>query len=162
MIGFIDGDEERQELYDNIDYYFVVIYIVEFALKIIAQGILAYFRDNWNKLDFGLIVTSLTTDLAFSMFKVIRNARSVKATRIVRINKTYRLMRVLRSFRVDCSNSVLQVHEEGCLIPVETFAERQEIHPYDLVVFKPHIPDDDSTGDDIPHLRAGRHDHFQR
>ena len=100
VIGFIDGNEDRQIIYDKIDYYFVIIYIAEFVVKIIAQGILGYYRDNWNKFDFSLIVTSLTTDFAISLFKVLRNARTVKATRIARINKTYRMFRLLKSFKV--------------------------------------------------------------
>lgn len=100
IVGFIDPDDDRQSIYDTIDYYFVIVYILEFAAKIVATGILGYFKDNWNRLDFTLIVVTLTTDFAVSLFKVLRNARSVKATRIIRINKTYRLLRILRSFRV--------------------------------------------------------------
>lgn len=100
IVGFIDPDDDRQSIYDTIDYYFVIVYILEFAAKIVAMGILGYFKDNWNRLDFTLIVVTLTTDFAVSLFKVLRNARSVKATRIIRINKTYRLLRILRSFRV--------------------------------------------------------------
>lgn len=124
IIGFIDQDEDRQELYDEIDYYFVIVYLLEFGMKIVALGILKYFRDNWNRLDFILIVVTLTTDFAVSLFKVLRNARTVKATRIVRINKTYRLIRILRSFRVnksllsvsDISRNVQSYSQNRCLM----------------------------------------------
>lgn len=101
IIGLIDQEDSHQEIYDVVDFYFVIVYCLEFAMKVVGLGIMGYFRDNWNKLDFGLIVLTLSTDFAFSFFKVLRNARTVKATRIVRINKTYRLIRVCRSLRVD-------------------------------------------------------------
>ena len=103
IAGFIDENEDRQAIYDEIDYYLVFIYILEFICKLMAQGLLGYFRDNWNKLDFILILTSLTTDFAFSMFKLIRTAKTAKATRMartVRFKKTTRLVRTFRSLKV--------------------------------------------------------------
>lgn len=161
IIGFIDEDVKRQAIYDEIDYYFVIIYIIEFAMKIIALGILAYYRDNWNKIDFGLIIISLTTDFAFSMFKVIRNARTIKATRIARINKTYRLMRVIRSFRVAVGYLVFQVPEENHTILLQASVEREEVHSHDFALSKSHLPNDDHAGHDFSHLRLGWHDNFQ-
>lgn len=107
IIGFIDQNEDRQAIYDEIDYWLVIIYIIEFVMKVIGLGLFGYFRDNWNKLDFALIVISLTTDFAFSMLKIVRNARTVKAARIARtarIKRAYRLVRALRSIRVSIAD----------------------------------------------------------
>ena len=162
IIGFIDNDDDRQAVYDQIDYYFVIIYLVEFGMKIIGLGIMGYFRDNWNKLDFVLIVVTLSTDFAFSMFKVLRNARTVKATRIARINKTYRLIRVLRSFRVADLDSVFQILEKDCCISSSTPDQRQELHPHDHPVLEPDLPNGHHSRDRLPHLRAVRNDLLQR
>ena len=163
IVGFIDSDEDRQSIYDTIDYYFVIIYIVELAMKLVALGIFGYFRDNWNKLDFTLIVVTLSTDFAFSLFKVLRNARTVKATRIARINKTYRLLRVLRSFRVGSSDPpVFQVLQENSQLSDETTAQREELLPYDPSLSEPDLPDDHDPGNSLPHLCSVRHDFLQR
>ena len=103
IAGFIDQNQDRQFIYDGIDYYLVIIYIIEFICKIMAMGVLGYFRDNWNKLDFTLIVISLSTDFAFSMFKLVRTARTARATRMartVRFKRSTKLIRTFRSLRV--------------------------------------------------------------
>ena len=100
LLSFVDPSDDRGLIYSAIDNYLVVVYIVEFALKIIGMGILPYFRDNWNKLDFALIIVSLSTNLAISLFKIIRNARTAKATRILRtarINSAYRFFKVCKN-----------------------------------------------------------------
>ena len=161
IIGFIDQNDDRQSIYDEIDYYFVIVYLLEFVMKVVALGILGYFRDNWNKMDFGLIVISLSTDFAFSMFKVLRNARTVKATRIVRINKTYRLIRVLRSFRVPSNDPVFQVLQEAYHFPVEAVVERKELHPHDSALSESDSADYHGVGYDLSHLCTFRHDLLQ-
>ena len=116
IIGFIDSNEARGELYDTIDYWFIVVYILEFLMKIVGLGIFGYFRDNWNKLDFVLIIISLSTDFAFTMLRVLRNARAAKAsriTRLVRAKKAYIMVRSIRSFRVAFDESVFPRPAEG-------------------------------------------------
>lgn len=104
LLSFFDTKPDRQAIYDAIDYWFVLIYILEFVLKMIGLGIFAYFRDNWNKMDFSLIIISLSTDFAFAMIKVVRNAKTAKASRIVKtakIRKNFRLLRTIKSLKVD-------------------------------------------------------------
>jgi len=65
---------------EKIDDYFVILYILEAAIKILGLGILPYFKDNWNKLDFFLIIATLTSDAAFNNFKFLQNAKNAKAS----------------------------------------------------------------------------------
>src|SRR3990167_9505718 len=96
---FIDEDPDRQTIYDSIDSYFVIAYIMEFVLKVVGLGILDYFRDNWNKMDFAFIILSLTTDFAFSVFKIVRNVRTAKAVRVARTAKVRSSFRKFRFIR---------------------------------------------------------------
>ena len=98
-LTFMGLDEKWDNILVLIDQYFVYVYILEAVLKIIGLGILDYYRDNWNKLDFGLIVITLSTDVAFSMFKFIRNARSAKASKLVTSIKMKNALKVSRSFK---------------------------------------------------------------
>lgn len=98
-LTFANLSEPIDNVLVQIDHYFVYIYILEAFLKIIGLGILGYFRDNWNKLDFILIIVTLTTDVAFSMFKFVRNARSAKASKLVSSIKMKNALRVSRSFK---------------------------------------------------------------
>jgi Ion transport protein len=164
IIGFIDSNEARGELYDTIDYWFIVVYILEFIIKIIGLGIFGYFRDNWNKLDFVLIIISLSTDFAFTMLRVLRNARAAKAsriTRLVRAKKAYRMVRSIRSFRVALNDPVLPRPQKSVQLHPEAAQERAKVHPSDSVVPEPDHPNDHAARHDLPHLRSDRHDDFQ-
>ena len=165
IIGFIDSNEARGEIYDAIDYWFIVVYIIEFLMKIIGLGIFGYFRDNWNKLDFTLIIISLSTDFAFTMLRVLRNARAAKAsriTRLVRAKKAYRMVRSIRSFRVASKyNSVFPRLEKSIQLHPEAAEERAEVHSPDPPLPEPDHPNDNAPRDDLSRLCGHRHDDLQ-
>lgn len=54
--------------FEVIDNFFTVSFIIEMCVKLIALGMLmdegSYLRDNWNRLDFFIVVTSII-ELAF-------------------------------------------------------------------------------------------------
>ena len=71
-----------------MDYVFVIVYTFEFAIKVAALGFYfpknAYIKDNWNKLDFIIVVTSLVSfygrlnGLVFlKVFRVLRPLKSI-------------------------------------------------------------------------------------
>ena len=98
-LTFIGLEESWDDLLVMIDRYFIYVYILEAVLKIIGLGFFDYFRDNWNKLDFSLIIITLSTDVAFSMFKFIRNARSARASKLVSSVRMKNALKVSRSFK---------------------------------------------------------------
>lgn len=86
-----------------LDYFFLIFYTVEAALKIFAMGFYfpkySYIKDNWNKLDFMIVVTSLISwifnlqNLTYlRVFRVLRPLRSIQ-----RIKSLKKMMEVIFS-----------------------------------------------------------------
>jgi len=92
----VDTDQSIADFLDTIDGYFVYIFIIEFVMKIIGLGVTDYFKDNWNKFDFFLIVSSLAMDMTVSFLKSARSLRSAKSLRFLRIARSPRALRMLR------------------------------------------------------------------
>ena len=69
------------------DLFFVIFYTAEMALKVLAYGFYfsknSYIKDNWNKLDFVIVLTSLISYFAnldsLSYLKVFRVLRPLKS-----------------------------------------------------------------------------------
>jgi hypothetical protein len=75
---------------DVIDKIITVFFILECAAKVIAQGFLfgrgTYLKDGWNKLDFIVVVTGITS--LFGLTKKVGALRTVRLLRPLRsINK---------------------------------------------------------------------------
>ena len=76
----------------TIDKTFAIIFLIEFMLKVVADGFifhkLAYLRDPWNILDLSIVVISLLTafasDDAAKHFKVLRAFRALRPLRAVK------------------------------------------------------------------------------
>jgi hypothetical protein len=72
---------------DIIDFVFLIIYTVEMTSKIIAMGFVtqihSYLRDNWNRLDFIVVMLGWFTKFVdagdISAIKVLRLLRPLKA-----------------------------------------------------------------------------------
>ncbi len=63
------------------------IFVAEAVIKIIGLGPNDYFKNNWNKFDFILVVISLCVDVTVSIMKVAGGLKSAKTLRLVRITK---------------------------------------------------------------------------
>ena len=78
-------NENKQAFYKNLsshfDLFFLIIYLIEMIVKMKGFGIFigskTYFKDNWNRLDFFIVITSsidfLVTDLDIPAIPVIKN-----------------------------------------------------------------------------------------
>lgn len=99
------GDPKSKPSADEVilDYFFLIFYTVEAALKICAAGFYfpktSYLKDNWNKLDFMIVVTSLISfifqleNLTYlRVFRVLRPLRSIQ-----RIKSLKKMMEVIFS-----------------------------------------------------------------
>lgn len=72
---------------------FVLIFLIEFVLKIIGLGFRYYFADNWNRFDFIVLILSILSlnevILAFNA-TIIRSLRIVRLFRIIKVSKGLR------------------------------------------------------------------------
>lgn len=84
------------EVLEVIDDVFVYVFVAEFVLKLVGMGFRNYFRDNWNKFDFLLVVTSLLMNVTVNLLKSARGLRSAKSLRFFRIARSQRVLRLLK------------------------------------------------------------------
>jgi len=89
----ISQGSTRNTIQESLDPIFTIIFIVEFLLKVCAQGFVrergAYLRDGWNVLDFVIVLTSFVDVLAWCGVEI--DFVDVSAIR------TFRVLRPLRS-----------------------------------------------------------------
>ena len=57
------GDEYKQSaIYNDLDLFFSICYLIEFILKVIAMGFLTekntYLREGWNLIDFAVVIST--------------------------------------------------------------------------------------------------------
>jgi len=82
-----------------LDYFFTGIFVLEFLVKSISLGFVrdkgSYLKDNWNKLDFFIVVFSLV-DIGlgsdYSMIKVFRLFRAIRPLRFISQNASMRIV----------------------------------------------------------------------
>ncbi|KAF9154776.1 calcium channel protein [Linnemannia schmuckeri] len=87
------GDTTRLDILDDIDYGTTIIFVVEQALRILADGFLftptGYLRDLWNVLDLGIVLMSCIKvfgqiDHLFSLTRAVRALACLRVIRLVR------------------------------------------------------------------------------
>ena len=83
---------------DALNYAFAAIFALEAVLKIIGMGYKEYFGDSWNRMDFGIVVTSATTFLIRILLQQ-SGANVVIDPTFVRVIKMFRAARILRLSR---------------------------------------------------------------
>jgi hypothetical protein len=77
-----------------INYVLIFVFFLEFVLKIIAYD-KDYFRENWNRFDFAIILLTLITLIAESL-----NASTIgRATSILRSMRILRILRLVKRFK---------------------------------------------------------------
>ena len=86
-----DPDSSKMKTLENIDYAMTAAFCIEAAMKIITFGLImngkqSYLLDNWNVLDFIIVVFSLVSlsisaDIGF--IKVLRVARILRPLRLI-------------------------------------------------------------------------------
>lgn len=89
-----DMDSELNDSLEISNYIFVVIYIIEFLLKIIGLGGRYYFASSWNKFDFVILVFGI---LSLSEGLLPFNATVLRVLRIARLFRVIKVLKGLRS-----------------------------------------------------------------
>ena len=73
---------------------FVVVFLLEAILKLIAYGFYYYFHENWNKFDFLIVCTSL-----LSLNEDLLEGFNVTALRIIRVARLLRMVKTSKGLR---------------------------------------------------------------
>uniref|UniRef100_A0AAY4F022 Voltage-dependent P/Q-type calcium channel subunit alpha-1A n=1 Tax=Denticeps clupeoides TaxID=299321 RepID=A0AAY4F022_9TELE len=101
-IALLTFYNEASDTYDkvlkNLNIVFTILFFMECILKIIAFGVLNYFRDSWNIFDFvsvlGSITDILVTDLGnnFINLSFLRLFRAARLIKLLRQGETIRIL----------------------------------------------------------------------
>ena len=115
-----DNSSRISNLDKTTSYIFIFIYFSEFLLKITAMGFItgqySYLKDNWNRLDFLIVITGILDSLPFetisTSFTAFRLLRPLRAIRLLRsfVNTTGYLKDLDLLIRIIVSSSRLLIH----------------------------------------------------
>jgi hypothetical protein len=94
------NNNENTDLSYLLDIIFTAIFLVECIIKIIAIGFFyeqgTYLRDNWNILDFIIVVISIieisVANVDLSVIKIFRLLRTLRPLRFISHNESMRLV----------------------------------------------------------------------
>jgi hypothetical protein len=95
--GFQNQDNEADAGWLIADLCFSFIFIIEFLLKFWGLRC-AYFRDNWNCLDFALVLLSIGSNVLGILADVSTDVSS--ESRLIRVSRIFRVMRLMKLFRL--------------------------------------------------------------
>ena len=81
-----------------INYICTIVFCLEAILKIVSENYKDYFRDNWNKFDFGICVVTLISLIIDTSvhFNTGRRASIIRSFRVARILRMFKRAKVLR------------------------------------------------------------------
>ena len=77
-----------------LDYFFTVAFIIEMSIKLVALGLImddgSYLRDNWNRLDFFIVLSSIVEimfqGIDLPIIKIFRMLRTLRPLRFISHN----------------------------------------------------------------------------
>ena len=108
ILSYLDFDDDTLSTLETIDTVFVYIFVAEFIIKVLGLGVRDYFKDNWNKFDFALVVSSLMMSVAVNLLKSARGLRSTRGLRFFRVARSQRALRLLKFIKkVNCLNIIV-------------------------------------------------------
>lgn len=97
LILSLENPTDSNGVLEVIDRLFLIIYTIEAGMKVMAMGFLfstgAYLRDNWNKMDFVIVVTGWLTTLSY-------NSVNLTSLRTLRILKPLRSISSISGMRI--------------------------------------------------------------
>ncbi|CAN0179073.1 unnamed protein product [Lampetra fluviatilis] len=90
MMKYHEASPEYEKILRNLNIIFTVLFFLECKLKIVAFGILNYFRDAWNVFDFVTVLGSITDILVTELGKNFINLSFLRLFRAARLIKLLR------------------------------------------------------------------------
>ncbi|XP_043938320.1 voltage-dependent P/Q-type calcium channel subunit alpha-1A [Protopterus annectens] len=98
MMKFYDAPKVYEDVLKNFNIVFTALFSVECVLKIIAFGVMNYFRDAWNIFDFVTVLGSITDILVteygnnFINLSFLRLFRAARLIKLLRQGETIRIL----------------------------------------------------------------------
>lgn len=96
----IEEDSWERSALTVANYLFTFIFTVEMLVKVIAQGLCVgpntYLKDNWNRIDFFLVVVSLI-NLFVTLVYSSQDAKILSLLKILRLLRTFRPLRAINN-----------------------------------------------------------------
>ncbi|CAB4015148.1 sodium channel 60E-like, partial [Paramuricea clavata] len=81
---YLRDHKDLQHILYCLDIAFVVIFSLEFLLKLIGLGFIRYFSNGWNYLDLGIVIISILSLTVRSDLAAFRSLRTLRALRPLR------------------------------------------------------------------------------
>jgi hypothetical protein len=95
-----DPEDPVANILNELDNIMLYIFTAEAVFRIVGTGLYVYWSDSWNKFDFALVVVSYATDALLDSLDFAKNARSARLVKISRLQKTLRITKSIRGFRI--------------------------------------------------------------
>ncbi|MEM9824692.1 MAG: ion transporter [Bacteroidota bacterium] len=83
------------DTFDLIDHLFVIVFLIEAAVKLATMGRKKYFADGWNVFDFIIVVVSLPSLCHYFGMALIPNTSFLKILRLFRLVRIIRFLRFI-------------------------------------------------------------------
>ena len=99
-----------------LNYAFLVAYTVEAALRLVASGPVAYFRNGWNAIDFAVVAASWPVTVVAASPGGLQAARALRLLRASRILRKAPALRLMFSTMMAAFRPVLSVAAVFCLL----------------------------------------------
>ena len=77
---------------EQIDHFFIVLFLIEAVVKLKVLGPRKYFSNNWNIFDFIIVCVSLPGLMTFIPFFASHNFSFVKILRLIRLVRLFRVL----------------------------------------------------------------------
>lgn len=85
------------ELLTLVNYAFMIVYVSECILRMIAEGFLNYFRNAWNSFDFFIVFMGIAAEI-LTLFAEKDGLVNVQILRTLRMVRVFRISRLVISF----------------------------------------------------------------
>lgn len=95
IVLFVEEFDVLPRTLDYVEAVFTILFIIEMVVKTRALGFSQYIRDNWNKLDFILILISIPSLAILFQETNSPETNVVLSLRVLRVFKSFRLIRFM-------------------------------------------------------------------
>lgn len=95
LAAFDNLSYQQKEVIRIFDNVITLVFLLELTLKMKEYGLIGYFKSNWNKLDFILVVLSIPALISFTFNLEITNLSFILVFRVLRVFKSFRFLKFI-------------------------------------------------------------------